>query len=135
MLVDVRASLEKDWGLVGCFWMSCLMVFDMYSNVSLDTRKRFLNLLTSQLLYLSIHHDLFCTLLLVLPFLSFTWHKAAAAGTITPMSYAISSSFIFLFLHHISSISSKSSSRLFFIFSQKVLKIIHQISSHQMLQL
>ena len=37
--------------LVGCFSVSCLMMFHMYSNVSLDARRRFLNSLSSQLLY------------------------------------------------------------------------------------
>ena len=104
--------------LVGFFSMSCLMMFNMYSNVSLDTRKRFLNSLSSQLLYPSIHYDLFRTLLLSLSFLSSTCHKAATAGTITSISSSISSSFIFLFLLHIWSISSISSSHFLKIFSK-----------------
>ena len=83
-----------------------VLMFNMYSNVSLDTRKRFLYTLSPKLLSPSVHHDLFCTLLLVLSFLSFT----------TPISSSISSSFILLFLCHISSISSIFSSRFFYIF-------------------
>ena len=86
-----------------------VLMFNIHSNISLDTRKCFLNSQSPQLLYPSIHHDLFRTLLLVLSFLSFT----------TPMSSSISSSFIFLLLHHISSISSISSSRFFYIFLKR----------------
>ena len=49
-----------------------VLMFNMYSNIYLDTRKRFLNSQSPQLLYPSIHLNLFHTLLLVLSFLSFT---------------------------------------------------------------
>ena len=83
-----------------------VLMFNMYSNISLDTRKRFLNLQSPQLLYPSIHHDLFRTLLLVLSFLSFT----------TPMSTSISSSFIFFPLPNVSSNLSVSYSSFFTFF-------------------
>ena len=65
------------------------------------------------------HHDLFRILLLAHLFLSFTWRKSAAAGTITPISSSISSSFIFLFWRQISSISSTSYSHFFKHFLKK----------------
>ena len=72
--------------VVVCFLMSWLMMFNMYSNVSLDTQKCFLNSESSRQLHFSIHHNLFRTLLLVFSFLFFTWRIAAAADIITSMS-------------------------------------------------
>ena len=84
-----------------------VLMFNMYSNISLDTRKRFLNSQSPQLLYPSIHHDLFRTLVFVFSFLSFTTPMSSYRYHLhsSSFSYAISHPFHLYPLHVFSTFS------------------------------
>ena len=87
------SAVGKGLRLMGCFWMSSLM----NSNVSLGTQKRFLNLLSSQLIIPSIQHDLFCILRVGSLFLCLKQDSCSWYNNTNEFFYII----IFLFLRYI----------------------------------